>query len=142
MGKTLTKRLHSDRAREERALAEQATHPAARQAHAKLAQFHSWRSRRPDFVILEKASRAGQSDSYWAAVNLNGTSAGVAPGDAPQAGSNDSQEQPLTIPRQRRRTVAQGLAGILNNTYPPPPTEIALHSLLAALPLGASAHKG
>lgn len=47
----------------------------AKDAHARLAKYHSRVASDPDFVPFEKASRHGQAGSYWAAAHLSNKAA-------------------------------------------------------------------
>ena len=117
----INREFHLARAREEGGRAEQATHPAAKAAHVRLAKLHACLAKRPDFVFLEKASRAGQSPSYWASVDLRSASRDAE--DMIEAGQGQSgagEPASLTRPRARRRDTRQAVAAILNNTYTPP----------------------
>lgn len=69
---SVVRKFHKRRAQEEMALAKQATNPSAKAAHKRLGELHARLVQRPDYVPLEKASRAGRPSSYWASLNLSG----------------------------------------------------------------------
>jgi hypothetical protein len=132
--------FHLARAREEEVRAKQATHPAAKAAHARLARFHACIARRPDFILLEKASRAGQPPSYWASLDMRSESTASANTiGADQAQSGRDEPVTLTRPRRRRRDARHAVETILDSTYTPPPAESAWTLRLADVSLGDEA---
>jgi hypothetical protein len=67
-----------------------ADNPAAKDSHLRLARFHERYALSRDFVPFAKASRAGQSDSYWAAAHLSRKVA-INEGSAVEAGELEQQ---------------------------------------------------
>jgi hypothetical protein len=93
---------------------------------------HSCLSRRPDFVPLEKASRAGQSDSYWASLHLSDKStAAERVSEAGQTQLGVGEHSTLALTRAYRRGTAHSLAAILKNAYEPPAVDGPWMSLLS-----------
>lgn len=111
-------RYHHRRAAEERARAEAANNSDAKDVHVRLARYHARIAQDPDFVPFEKASRHGQTSSYWAAAHLSNKIAAEEEDAIAliEAGKSEEHAQPLPEALSLRNGPA--VKQLLNDLFP------------------------
>jgi hypothetical protein len=91
-------RYHHRRAAEERIRAKASCNPDAKDVHERLARYHARTAQDPDFIPFEKASRHGQTSSYWAAAHLGNKAAAAEEDIVASSNSGETIEHTRPIP--------------------------------------------
>lgn len=111
-------RYHRRRAAEERACAEAAVNSDAKDVHVRLARYHAGIAQDPDFVPFEKASRHGQTSSYWAAAHLSNKVATEEENTIASSNANESSECTPPIPQALGLRNGPAVRQLLTDLFP------------------------